>query len=160
MSFQVGIGSLGGTVFFQVGLCTPLQTMEFFVILGSFSPFYPPKNPKNQNFEKKKKTPGDIILHQCTKNHDHILYCSWYMVHDECNCYFSFWAIFCPFIPLTAQKIKIYKKNEKKHLEISFYTCVPKIMNRWCTFPEIWCATDRQIHRWMEKVTHRGWCPT
>ena len=28
MSFQVGIGSLGGTVFFQVGLCTPLRTME------------------------------------------------------------------------------------------------------------------------------------
>ena len=27
MSFQVGIGFLGGTVFFQVGLCTPLQTM-------------------------------------------------------------------------------------------------------------------------------------
>ena len=26
MSFQVGIGSLGGTVFLQVGLCTPLQT--------------------------------------------------------------------------------------------------------------------------------------
>ena len=28
MSFQVGIGSLGETVFFQVGLCTPLQTMN------------------------------------------------------------------------------------------------------------------------------------
>ena len=28
MSFQMGIGSLGGTVFFQVGLCTPLQTMN------------------------------------------------------------------------------------------------------------------------------------
>ena len=28
MSFQMGIGSLGGTVFFQVGLCTPLQIME------------------------------------------------------------------------------------------------------------------------------------
>ena len=27
MSFQVGIGFLGGTVFFQVGLCTPLRTM-------------------------------------------------------------------------------------------------------------------------------------
>ena len=27
MSFQVGIGSLGVTVFFQVGLCTPLRTM-------------------------------------------------------------------------------------------------------------------------------------
>ena len=27
MSLQVGNGSLGGTVFFQVGLCTPLRTM-------------------------------------------------------------------------------------------------------------------------------------
>ena len=27
MSFQVGIGSLGGTVFFQMGLRTPLRTM-------------------------------------------------------------------------------------------------------------------------------------
>ena len=37
------------------------------------------------------------------------------MAHDRCNCYFSFWAIFCLFTlpPLTAQKIKI-KKNEKK----------------------------------------------
>ena len=36
-----------------------------------FCAFTPPNNPKNQNFEKmKKKTPGDIILHKCTKNHD------------------------------------------------------------------------------------------
>ena len=28
MSFQVGIGSLDGTVFSQVGLCTPLRTMR------------------------------------------------------------------------------------------------------------------------------------
>ena len=28
MSFQAGIGSVGGSVFFQVGLCTPLQTMR------------------------------------------------------------------------------------------------------------------------------------
>ena len=28
MPFQMGMDSLGGTVFFQVGLCTPLQTME------------------------------------------------------------------------------------------------------------------------------------
>ena len=37
MSFQVGIGSLGGTVFFQVGLCTPLQTIG--VILFSHSSY-------------------------------------------------------------------------------------------------------------------------
>ena len=50
---------------------------------------------------------------QCTRNHDHMLYCSWDMAHDRCNCYFSFWAIFCPFTPLTAQKIKILKKWKK-----------------------------------------------
>ena len=60
-----------------------------------------------------KKTPGDIIiLHKCTKIHDHMLYCSWHVVRDRCNCYFSFWAIFCPFTPITAQKMKIFK-NEK-----------------------------------------------
>ena len=96
-----------------------------------------------------KKTPGNIsILHKRTKNHDHMLYCSWDMAHDGCNCYFSFWAIFCPFTPLTAQKMKISKKW-KKHLEISsFYTCVPKIMIRWCTVHKKWCATDRRTDRW------------
>ena len=33
----------------------------FFVILGYFLPFYPRNNPKNLNFEKMKKAPGDII---------------------------------------------------------------------------------------------------
>ena len=34
-----------------------------------------------------KKTLGDIIiLYKCTKNHDHILYCSWDMAGDRCNC--------------------------------------------------------------------------
>ena len=33
-------------------------------------PFYPTNNPKNQNFERTKKMPIDIvILHLCTKNH-------------------------------------------------------------------------------------------
>ena len=32
------------------------------VILDHFLPFYSPKNPKNQNFEKKKKIAGDIII--------------------------------------------------------------------------------------------------
>ena len=70
------------------------------------------------------------------------IYYSWDMACDRCNCYFSFWAIFCPFTPLTAQKIKILKKW-KKHLEISsFYTSVPKIMIICYTVPEIWHVTD------------------
>ena len=32
MSFQVGIGSLGGTVFFQVGLFTSLRTLNLYDI--------------------------------------------------------------------------------------------------------------------------------
>ena len=51
------------------------------------------------------------------------------MVCDRHNYDFSFWAHFCPFTPLTAQKIKI--KKIKKTLDISsFYTCITKIMIR------------------------------
>ena len=45
-----------------------------------FGPFFAPLRPnnlKNQNFEKLKNMPVDIIpLQKCTKNHDHMLYCS------------------------------------------------------------------------------------
>ena len=71
---------------------------SFFFILDNFLPSYPLKTWKIKIL-KVKKTPGDIIiLHKCTKNQDHMLYCSWDMAHDGCN-YFSFWTIFCPFIP-------------------------------------------------------------
>ena len=78
------------------------------------------------------KTPADIIiLYKCTKNHDHILYYSWDIVRDGCNCYFSFWAIFALLHapppsapPVTAWKIKIKKKKKnrkkKQQLEVSF----------------------------------------
>ena len=49
---------------------------EFLSFWTIFVPL-PPNNPKNQNFEKMTKTPGDIIiLHKFTKNHDHVLHCS------------------------------------------------------------------------------------
>ena len=94
----------------------------------------------------KKKTPGGInINHKCTKNRDHMQYCSWDMVCAGCNCYHSFWANFCLFSPpppphplsLTARKIKI-SKQWKKHLGISsFYTSVPKIKIICYNVPEI-----------------------
>ena len=73
---------------------------------------------KNENFKKMKETSGDIIiLHKCPKNHDYMLYCSWNMACDGCNCCFSFWAIFCPFykkINLTKKKciVCVYMHNE------------------------------------------------
>ena len=37
---------------------------EFFVILDHFLSFYPPMDPENQNFDKRKKIPEDIIILQ------------------------------------------------------------------------------------------------
>ena len=130
--------------------------------MDHFLPFYHPNSPKNQNFLKMKKTPGNIIsLHKCTKNHDHTLSCSWDMACGRCNCYFSFWAILCLFTPSPSQQLKkskLKKKKRKKHLEISsFYICVPKIMIRWSMVPEIQCMTDKRTDRWTDgrKNLHR-----
>ena len=99
--------------------------------------------------KKKKPPPRDIInLHKCTINDNHMMYCSWDMKCNQQN-FLSFWAIFSPFTPLTAKKIKILKKC-KKHLEISsFYTNVPRIMIIYYSIPEIWHITDVIIfHFW------------
>ena len=82
-----------------------------FVILDLFLPLYLPNNPKKQNFEKMKKTPGDIInLQKCTKNYDHMLQCFWDTTRDECNLYFSFHVIFNPFTPLKKEQ-----KNPRRY---------------------------------------------
>ena len=118
---------------------------NYFSFWAIFCPFTPVTAQKIKTLKKWKKTPGDIIiLHTCTKNYDQMMYSSWDMVRDRCNWYFSFWAIFCPNTPQTAQKIKISKKW-KKLLEISFYIGVPQIMIRWCMVPEIWYTTDGQM---------------
>ena len=101
--------------------------------------FCPFNSPKNQNFKKMKKLPGYvIILHKCT--------IIWYTV-PEIWCMTDVIVIFhfgLFFALLLAPKMKISKKW-KKHLEISsFYTCVPKIMIRWCTVSEKWCTTNGQ----------------
>ena len=115
-----------------------------------FGPFFalytpsPPNNPKNQNFQKLKKHPRDIIiLHKCTINDNHIIYGSW-----DINCnrpiFFVILGHFLPFYPppLTAPKMKLSKKW-KKQLEISsFYASVSKPMVIHYTVPEIWGVTD------------------
>ena len=91
-------------------------------------PFTPPNNPKNQNFEKWKKQPGDItILHMCTINDNHMIHGSWNMERDRQN-FLSLWTIFCPFTPLTTIKIKILWKWKKSREILSYYNSVPKIM--------------------------------
>ena len=69
-------------------------------------PFTPLTTQKIKIFKKWKKAWRYHHLHKCTKKHDHMLYCSWDMVNEGCNCYFSFSAIFCPFIPQQPEKSK------------------------------------------------------
>ena len=94
---------------------------HFFLILGHFLPFYAPNNPENQNFEKNKRSPGDIIiLHKSTINENHMVYGSWDMKCDRQN-FLSFWTIFCHFTPLTFQKSK-FLKSEKNALRCHHFT--------------------------------------
>ena len=54
------------------------------------------------------------FLHLCITSVNHIIHGSWYRERDRQN-FLSFWAIFCPFLPLTTQKMKIMKKRKKKN---------------------------------------------
>ena len=87
-----------------------------FVILGHFLPFYPPSpppQPGNQNSAKMKKASGDvIILHMCTKNHNHIwcmLYEIWSAIDIVIFCNFGSFFALLPFNP----KNQSLKKNKK-----------------------------------------------
>ena len=82
------------------------------IIFSHSGPFLALLPQKLKNFEKMKKLPGDIfILHRCNINDNHVMHGSW---DTKCNRqnFLSFWTIFCLFMPLTTQKIIIWK-NEK-----------------------------------------------
>ena len=90
---------------------------NFFVISGHFLPFYPHNSPKKWKFQKMKKEPGDIIiLHNCTKNHDHMLYCSWQCRVTDVIVIFHFGLCFTLY-PHSSPKNEKFKKM-KKTLEI------------------------------------------
>ena len=95
-----------------------LQHTEFFLISGHFLPFCPLTAPKMKISKKMKKKHLEISsfyrsipkIMIISYNVPEILHDA--MTHDGCNYYFSFWAIFCPFTPLTAGKMKIFKKSK------------------------------------------------
>ena len=84
--------------------------LSFWSILCPLTPS-PPNIPENQNFEKMKKASEDfIILHLCTKNHNHMMYACWYMECDR-HIFCHFRPFFSPFTKLLTLKIKIWKKR-------------------------------------------------
>ena len=99
-----------------------VRQTEFFVIFNHFLPFYFPNNLENQNFEKMKLTPADIIiLKMCTITCNHMMHGSWDMEHNQQN-FLSFWRVSSPFTTHNNQKIKILKKW-KKGPEILLLEC-------------------------------------
>ena len=88
---------------------------NFLSLWTIFCPFTPVETWKIKILKKMKKRLEIyiIILHKCTKNNDHMLHCSWDTMCDGCNSFFYFGLFFCPFTPLTTQKIKIKKKLKK-----------------------------------------------
>ena len=54
------------------------------------------------------------------------------MAHDGCNCYLSFWAIFCPFTPNQKnQKKKNFKKIKKKKKKKKWkYHCLTHVYQK------------------------------
>ena len=80
--------------------CDRYNFLSFWTFLCPFTPLTTWKTGK-------KSLEISSVLYKWTKNYDHMLYCSLDMASNGCNCYFSFWAIFCTFTSLTAWKIKI-----------------------------------------------------
>ena len=116
-----------------------VRQTEFFVILNRFCPFTSILTQKIKTLKKwkKKKKHLEISFYTCVTSQD-VRFLRYGARRTE---FFSFWTVFCPFIPLT-QKTKIFKKWEKR-LEISsFYTKVPKIMIICHTIPEMRRVTD------------------
>ena len=85
-----------------------------------FLTFYPPNKLKNQNFEKMKKTHGDIIiLDKCTIKDNYMIYVSWDIKCNRHNFYVSL-GHFLPFFPFNSLKIEnIYiKKIKNMHRDV------------------------------------------
>ena len=101
-----------------------VRRTEFFVILGDFLPFTL-MIPKIKILKEKKKKCLVILSFytcMCTINEDHMIYGSW---NIRCNrqAFLSFWAIFCPFTPLTTRKIKILKLKKTPGDIIILHIC-------------------------------------
>ena len=95
-----------------------VQQTEFFVILDRFLPFYPPDNPKNQNFEKVKKKPGDIIIsHMHTINDNHR--CMVPEIWSVTGRIFAVLDCFLPFYTPNNPKNQNFEKIRKKSGDIT-----------------------------------------
>ena len=154
------------------------QRTEFFVIWTILCPFTPP-NTENQNFEKMKKLPEDIIiLHMCTineKSYDvsflryeherkkHLEISSFWSWHAaDVILLFHFGLLFTLLLPWKAQKNQNSKKKEKKRkkkrkkfLKYHFTHVYLKLWSDDAQFLRSGARQDRWADRQTDRQTDR-----
>ena len=109
------------------------QNILKLVILGHFLPFYPPKNPKNQNFEKWKnllEISSFTHVYQISQSYDVQFLRYWVRITNFFVILSHFFTLLPPPPSLIIPKIKILKKkkrNEKNALRYYpfIHKCVP-----------------------------------
>ena len=115
---------------------------EIWITKDYFCPFNPsPQQQGKSKFWKNEKNAWRYyhftrVYHKWKSND------VWLLRYEVWQNFLLFWATFCPFTPLTTQKIKILRKWKKQLEILSFYTHVSKIMITCYTIPEIWHMTD------------------
>ena len=115
---------------------------EIWITKDYFCPFNPsPQQQGKSKFWKNEKNAWRYyhftrVYHKWKSND------VWLLRYEMWQNFLLFWATFCPFTPLTTQKIKILRKWKKQLEILSFYTHVSKIMITCYTIPEIWHMTD------------------
>ena len=109
----------------------------YFLFWAIFCPFtsLTAKKSKLKKKKKKKKMSGDIILQQCTKNHDHMLYCSNGMWQMQL---FFILGHFLHFYPPDSPKKENLKKMKKTPEDIIILQkCIKNHDHMLYTVPEI-----------------------
>ena len=111
-----------------------------------FNPFTTLTVPKHENLKKKKKkkTPWNIIiLHKCTKNHDHMLYCSWdiWCVMDLIVI-FHFGQFFALSLPNSPKNKSLNKKKKRPGGITNSHKCTKNHDHMLYCSRDLWCMMD------------------
>ena len=86
-----------------------------------------------------------------------MVYSSWDIVHDRCNCYFSFWVI-SPFYPPKSQKNSKFSKNEKNSCRYHHFTYVYQKL--WSNHLRFLRYAVQQTDRWTDRKSDtKRWVP-
>ena len=119
------------------------QNILKLVILGHFLPFYHPKNPKNQNFEKWKNLLEISSFYTFVPKITII----WFRVPeiqsetDRIFCHFGFWAIFCPSPPFPLMILNNDPENQhfekKKKMPGDIIFLYLHVCHKWKSY-DIW----------------------